>query len=54
MIDNGGVGAAWIVFLLLSITFGGLAALMTVYIGPGASGSGIAELMGFFNGIHIP
>ena len=34
--------------------FGGTAAIMTVYVGPGAMGSGIAELMGFFNGIEIP
>lgn len=27
---------------------------MTVYVGPGAMGSGIAELMGFLNGIHVP
>jgi chloride channel 7 len=51
---NSGVGSAWMVFLLLSVTFGGIAASITVYIGPGAMGSGIAELMGFFNGIHIP
>ena len=28
-----------------------LASSMTVYIGPGAMGSGIAELMGYLNGI---
>lgn len=27
---------------------------MTIYVGPGAMGSGIAELMGYFNGTHIP
>lgn len=27
---------------------------MTVYYGPGAAGSGIAELMGYFNGIKVP
>lgn len=42
------------VFLTLSVLFGGVAATMTVYVGPGATGSGIAELMGFFNGIHVP
>ena len=51
---SSGVGAAWVVFLLLSVLFGGSAAVMTVYIGPGAMGSGMAELMGYFNGIHIP
>lgn len=48
-----GIGAAWAVFLALSVLFGGVAAVLTVYVGPGAAGSGIAELMGYFNGIHI-
>jgi hypothetical protein len=38
-------------FLFISVLFGGLAAILTVYIGPGAMGSGIAELMGYFNGV---
>lgn len=45
------MGIAWLMFLFLSITFGGLAAVLTVYVGPGAMGSGIAELMGYFNGV---
>ena len=49
-----GIVAGWAVFLSLSVLFGGSAAAMTVYVGPGAAGSGIAELMGFFNGIHVP
>ena len=49
-----GIASAWIVFLLLSVLFGGIAAVLTVYVGPGAAGSGIAELMGYFNGIHLP
>ena len=50
---NYGIASAWIVFLLLSVLFGGIAAVLTVFVGPGAAGSGIAELMGYFNGIHI-
>jgi hypothetical protein len=38
-------------FLFLSVLFGGLSAILTVFIGPGAMGSGIAELMGYFNGV---
>ena len=53
-LDSSGVGSAWMVFLIISMLFGGTAAIMTVYVGPGAMGSGIAELMGFFNGIEIP
>jgi hypothetical protein len=41
-------------FLFLSIVFGGLSAILTVFVGPGAMGSGIAELMGYFNGVQIP
>lgn len=44
---------AWLVFLLLSVLFGGASGALTVYVGPGAMGSGIAELMGYFNGIDV-
>ena len=51
---SSGLTSAWLVFLSLSILFGGTAAALTVFVGPGAAGSGIAELMGYFNGINIP
>ena len=54
VMNGSGVGAAWLVFLIVSIMFAGSAAAMTIWIGPGATGSGIAELMGYFNGVHIP
>lgn len=41
-------------FVVLSVLYGGLAATMTVYFGPGALGSGIAELMAYMNGINYP
>jgi len=31
-----------------------MAGLMTTYYGPGASGSGVAELIGYMNGINYP
>lgn len=31
-----------------------LACCLTIYVGPGANGSGIAECMGLFNGINYP
>jgi chloride channel 7 len=31
-----------------------LASAITIYIGPGANGSGIAEFMGVMNGINYP
>jgi chloride channel 7 len=51
---NSGVWQAWLVFLSISVLFGGLAAGLTVFVGPGAMGSGVAELMGYFNGLNIP
>ena len=42
VIKDTGLGAAWMVFLLISVFYAALASSMTVYIGPGAMGSGIA------------
>ena len=42
-------------FYILSAVFLCLCAgSMTIFFGPGASGSGIAELMGILNGVNIP
>ena len=41
-------------FLAFSALFGGIASIMTVFVGPGALGSGIAELMAYLNGINYP
>ena len=40
--------------MVFSALFGGIAALMTVFLGPGAIGSGITELMAYLNGIEYP
>ena len=45
---------ALVVFLGLSVVFGGVAAILTVYVGPGALGSGTPELMAYLNGIKYP
>lgn len=44
----------WIFFSSFAVVFALAAAIMTVYWGPGANGSGIAELIGYFNGINYP
>jgi H+/Cl- antiporter ClcA len=31
-----------------------IATLLTIYVGPGANGSGIAEIMGLLNGVNYP
>ncbi len=46
------LGLGWITFLVFSLLFGATAAIMTVFIGPGAAGGGTAELMGYLNGIN--
>ena len=37
-----------------SFIFGCFASAITVKFGPGASGSGIAEIMGYLNGVNMP
>lgn len=49
MVFIGGVS-----FILISVFYSFMAVMLTVYWGPGAMGSGIAELMGYFNGTHLP
>lgn len=40
--------------MLSAIVLVALAASMTIWFGPGASGSGIAELMSILNGVNVP
>lgn len=40
--------------MAFSVVMAGMASLMTLYISPAASGSGVAELMSILNGIHYP
>ena len=54
---NHTVGAVYTAFgfyVIYSIILSSLAAVLTVYIAPGASGSGIPELMGVLNGVKYP
>ena len=44
----------WLIYATMAAIFGLLASLMTTYWGPGASGSGVAELVGYLNGINYP
>ena len=41
-------------YIAFSGLFGGVAALLTVFLGPGAAGSGITEMMAYLNGINYP
>lgn len=44
--------APWLIFGCLSGCSGLIASLMTTYYGPGASGSGVAEFIGYLNGVN--
>ena len=50
--DNMAVG--WLFFSGLSVACVLVSTIMTVYWGPGANGSGVAELIGYLNGINYP
>ena len=50
--DN--LAAGWTFFAGLSAGCVLIASIMTVYWGPGANGSGVAELIGYLNGINYP
>jgi len=52
--NNKSFGLAMLTFVALSVLFGGIAALLTVFVGPGAVGSGTTELMAYLNGINYP
>jgi chloride channel 7 len=44
----------WLFFALISGMLGLIAGIMTTYWGPGAAGSGVAELIGYLNGVNYP
>lgn len=44
----------WLLYVLINLTFAGIAAALTVYIEPVARGSGISEIKCALNGIKIP
>ena len=52
--DNMSVWKPWIFFAGTSGLLAFTAGLMTTYYGPGAAGSGVAELIGYMNGINYP
>ena len=52
--SNSDLVTGWLFFTGLSIACVLVASIMTVYWGPGANGSGVAELIGYLNGINYP
>ena len=51
---NADLVGGWLFFSGLSASFVLVASAVTVYWGPGANGSGVAELIGYLNGINYP
>ena len=54
MTDDGGWGLSITFYIGFALACSLVAALLTVYVGPGANGSGVAEIMGFLNGVNYP
>jgi H+/Cl- antiporter ClcA len=52
--DGTNIAIGWLVDLAFAILYVLLASLLTMYVGPGAMGSGVAEAMGMLNGIKYP
>ena len=46
--------AAWGIYTGSSLVLVSIAVCMTVFWGPGAAGSGIAELIAYLNGVNYP
>jgi len=51
---NNSAFEAWLAFTAYGMAFVLVACLITIYVGPGANGSGIAEIMGMLNGVNYP
>jgi H+/Cl- antiporter ClcA len=51
--DNNQV-LTWVFLAGFAFIYGIIASILTVYLGPGATGSGIAEIMALNNGVNYP
>lgn len=51
---NESLALGWLAFSGLSVVLALCASIMTVFYGPGANGSGVAELIAYLNGINYP
>lgn len=51
---NNSAVEAWAAYTIYGMFFVLIACLLTIYVGPGANGSGVAEIMGLLNGINYP
>jgi H+/Cl- antiporter ClcA len=54
IIEYSSWGYALLTFIAFSALFGGIAVILTVFLGPGAVGSGTVELIAYCNGVAYP
>ena len=52
LLSENGFGLSWFVYALFSITSVTIAVVLSLYYGPGAIGSGVAETIGVVNGVN--
>jgi H+/Cl- antiporter ClcA len=45
---------SWFVLIIFSLAYVIIASCLTVYLAPAAAGSGVAEAMGYLNGVALP
>lgn len=54
MMDKGWLFGSYCVYVSINLALVAISALLTVYVGPAAAGSGIVEVKAYLNGIDIP
>ena len=54
LIQSNGLGVGWLFFMGMSAILVLISSTTTVFWGPGAQGSGVAELIGYLNGVNYP
>lgn len=53
-IEQDNATVAWLFYAFYSVLLVILATIMTIYWGPGSPGSGVAEVIGYINGVNYP
>lgn len=53
-IDNQDITGSWLFYCTFSAFLGVISCTLTTFWGPGAAGSGVAEIIGYLNGVNYP
>lgn len=54
LIDHAGIFIAWVFNVFISLLLVAIATWTVVMVAPAAAGGGVAEVMAYLNGVHIP